>query len=51
MLLESPTKLPGATAQTAFSTKPTAEDPYTYQVGFNNRFATEAMYVKIYLDG
>jgi len=33
----------GASAQVALSTTPTPEDPYRYQVGFGNRFATEAM--------
>lgn len=33
----------GATAQGAFNVLPTANDPYTYQVGFGNRFATEAI--------
>jgi len=33
----------GASAQAAFSTTPTLDDPYIYQVGFGNRFATEAM--------
>ncbi|KIY48782.1 putative homogentisate 1,2-dioxygenase [Fistulina hepatica ATCC 64428] len=33
----------GSTAQHAFSTTPTAEDPYRYQVGFGNRFASEAI--------
>ncbi|KAI1780306.1 homogentisate 1,2-dioxygenase [Hypoxylon cercidicola] len=32
-----------ATARGAFTTTPTATDPYTYQVGFGNRFATEAI--------
>ena len=34
----------GATAQSAFSTPTTKNDPYTYQVGFGNSFASEAMY-------
>ncbi|KAJ7503555.1 homogentisate 1,2-dioxygenase [Mycena galericulata] len=33
----------GATARTAFATKPTEKDPYQYQVGFGNRFASEAI--------
>ncbi|KAJ7116560.1 homogentisate 1,2-dioxygenase [Mycena epipterygia] len=33
----------GATARTAFSTTPTDKDPYQYQVGFGNRFASEAI--------
>ncbi|KAF9007503.1 homogentisate 1,2-dioxygenase [Cyathus striatus] len=33
----------GATAPGAFSTKPTEKDPYKYQVGFGNRFASEAI--------
>lgn len=33
----------GATASGSFATTPTAADPYTYQVGFGNRFATEAL--------
>ncbi|PPQ72342.1 hypothetical protein CVT26_007313 [Gymnopilus dilepis] len=33
----------GATAKGAFSTVPSKEDPYTYQVGFGNRFASEAL--------
>lgn len=37
----------GASARAAFATTPTPEDPYVYQVGFGNRFATEAMYVKL----
>lgn len=35
--------VPGATAAGSFSTKPTEKDPYTYQVGFGNRFASEAV--------
>jgi len=34
---------PGATALSAFATKPTEKDPYQYQVGFGNRFASEAI--------
>lgn len=33
----------GATAKNAFVTKPAEKDPYQYQVGFGNRFASEAM--------
>ncbi|CAI0652737.1 unnamed protein product [Colletotrichum noveboracense] len=33
----------GATARHPFSTEPTPKDPYTYQVGFGNRFASEAI--------
>lgn len=33
----------GATAHSAFSTTPTESDPYSYQLGFGNRFATEAL--------
>ncbi|KAF9881833.1 homogentisate 1, 2-dioxygenase [Colletotrichum karsti] len=33
----------GASAQHAFSTDPAPKDPYTYQVGFGNRFASEAV--------
>ncbi|EMD34039.1 hypothetical protein CERSUDRAFT_117547 [Gelatoporia subvermispora B] len=33
----------GATAKQAFTTTPTEEDPYQYQVGFGNRFASEAI--------
>lgn len=32
-----------ATAQGAFTTKPYSEDPYQYQVGFGNHFASEAL--------
>ncbi|KAI0481299.1 homogentisate 1,2-dioxygenase [Xylariaceae sp. FL0804] len=35
--------LPGASAMGAFTTKPTPADPYVYQTGFGNRFATEAI--------
>ncbi|KAF8207020.1 homogentisate 1,2-dioxygenase [Mycena galopus ATCC 62051] len=34
---------PGATALTSFSTTPTEKDPYRYQVGFGNRFASETI--------
>ena len=34
-----------STAQGAFSVSATEKDPYQYQVGFGNRFASEAMYV------
>uniref|UniRef100_A0A0W0EXK0 homogentisate 1,2-dioxygenase n=1 Tax=Moniliophthora roreri TaxID=221103 RepID=A0A0W0EXK0_MONRR len=33
----------GATANGAFSTTPSEKDPYKYQVGFGNRFASEAI--------
>jgi homogentisate 1,2-dioxygenase len=33
----------GASAQASFGTAPTPQDPYRYQVGFGNRFATEAI--------
>ncbi|THH19554.1 hypothetical protein EW146_g1638 [Bondarzewia mesenterica] len=33
----------GATAQASFGTMPTPTDPYRYQVGFGNRFASEAI--------
>ncbi|KAF6842130.1 homogentisate 1,2-dioxygenase [Colletotrichum plurivorum] len=33
----------GASARHAFTTEPTPEDPYAYQVGFGNRFASEAV--------
>ncbi|KAJ8520765.1 hypothetical protein ONZ45_g2467 [Pleurotus djamor] len=33
----------GASAQGAFSTTPTKADPYVYQVGLGNRFASEAI--------
>ncbi|KAK7044071.1 hypothetical protein VNI00_007787 [Paramarasmius palmivorus] len=33
----------GATATGAFSTTPSEKDPYTYQVGLGNRFASEAI--------
>jgi homogentisate 1,2-dioxygenase len=33
----------GATAQSALLTTPTKQDPYRYQQGFGNRFASEAM--------
>lgn len=33
----------GARARSAFSTTPTDFDPYPYQVGFGNRFASEAL--------
>lgn len=38
-----PLSTSGATAQAAFSTKPTEKDPYRYQVGFGNNFASEAL--------
>ncbi|ORX94816.1 homogentisate 1,2-dioxygenase [Clohesyomyces aquaticus] len=33
----------GATARSAFTTAPTATDPYSYQCGFGNRFASESI--------
>ncbi|KAG6849286.1 hypothetical protein H0H93_009767 [Arthromyces matolae] len=39
------TVMRGATAQSPFSTKPTEKDPYRYQVGFGNSFASEAMWL------
>lgn len=33
----------GATAKSAFATEPTPLDPHTYQPGFGNRFASEAV--------
>lgn len=36
-------KVMSASAQSQFSTKPTASDPYSYQTGFGNRFASEAI--------
>lgn len=33
----------GATAQATFATTPTPSDPYHYQIGFGNRFASEAI--------
>ena len=41
-----PLPFTGATAQNAYSTEPTEKDPYVYQVGFGNRFASEAMCVR-----
>lgn len=43
MITAVPTQLPGASANTLFNTIPTLEDPYRYQVGFGNLFATEAI--------
>ncbi|KAH9949789.1 homogentisate 1,2-dioxygenase [Amylocystis lapponica] len=37
------TSIHGATAQSAYSTTATEKDPYQYQVGFGNRFASEAI--------
>ncbi|KAF2085525.1 homogentisate 1,2-dioxygenase [Saccharata proteae CBS 121410] len=39
----TPPRCSGATAKTPFTTIATEEDPYCYQVGFGNRFATEAI--------
>lgn len=33
----------GASARASFATVSTTEDPYIYQVGFGNRFVTEAV--------
>ncbi|KAF7328146.1 Homogentisate-dioxygenase [Mycena venus] len=33
----------GATARSTYATTPTETDPYVYQVGFGNRFASEAI--------
>ncbi len=33
----------GATAANPFTTTPRADDPYRYQVGFGNRFYSEAV--------
>ena len=33
----------GASAVTPYATTPTTSDPYCYQTGFGNRFASEAM--------
>ena len=44
----STTDMAQATALTPFSTKPTKQDPYSYQVGFGNSFASEALYVLIF---
>lgn len=35
----------GGSATAAFVSLPTESDPYTYQVGFGNRFACEAVWV------
>ncbi|KAL5526159.1 hypothetical protein ACEPAG_7497 [Sanghuangporus baumii] len=37
------TSASGATAAGAYAVKPTPKDPYSYQVGFGNRFASEAI--------
>jgi len=47
--LTMPLATSGAAAQTAFATRPHAKDPYKYQVGFGNLFASEALYVMPYL--
>lgn len=39
----APATAMGATAQSAFATQPTDADPYRYQTGFGNRFASEAV--------
>jgi homogentisate 1,2-dioxygenase len=33
----------GATATSAFASTPTSSDPYSYQCGFGNRFASESI--------
>ncbi|TFK35605.1 homogentisate 1,2-dioxygenase [Crucibulum laeve] len=38
-----PLSASGASAASAFSTRPAEKDPYRYQVGFGNRFASEAI--------
>ncbi|KAF9478838.1 homogentisate 1,2-dioxygenase [Pholiota conissans] len=38
-----PLSTTGASAQGAYITTPTEKDPYIYQVGFGNRFASEAI--------
>ncbi|KAF8960037.1 homogentisate 1,2-dioxygenase [Flammula alnicola] len=38
-----PLSASGATAKGSFSTRPTEKDPYLYQVGFGNSFASEAL--------
>lgn len=37
----------GATAIGAYFTKPAEKDPYIYQPGFGNRFASEALSVPL----
>lgn len=41
--MHTPSGKSGASATGGFSTTPTLSDPYTYQVGFGGRFASEAM--------
>jgi homogentisate 1,2-dioxygenase len=43
MAVEESIALAGATASAGFTSRPSAGDPYSYQVGFGNRFATEAL--------
>jgi homogentisate 1,2-dioxygenase len=43
MAATTETPFTGASAKGPFTTTPSATDPYTYQVGFGNRFATEAL--------
>ncbi|TFK22744.1 homogentisate 1,2-dioxygenase [Coprinopsis marcescibilis] len=38
-----PPSVSGASAQAALSSQPTEKDPYIYQFGFGNRFASEAL--------
>lgn len=42
------TSTSGASAQSAFYVSSTEKDPYKYQVGFGNRFASEAMYASLH---
>ena len=42
--LPMPLSASGASAKGALSTRPRERDPYEYQVGFGNFFASEAMY-------
>ena len=41
--LSMPLSASGASAKGAFSTRPLEKDPYEYQVGFKNFFASEAL--------
>ncbi|KAH9884385.1 homogentisate 1,2-dioxygenase [Xylariomycetidae sp. FL2044] len=44
MAVPAKKSLPGASARGShFMTEPTSADPYRYQIGFGNRFATEAI--------
>lgn len=40
-----PLSASGTSAQGSFVIRSEEKDPYQYQVGFGNRFASEAMYV------